>query len=320
MKNSLKHFPSLFLTSILLLSLCSDLAQASTPIDRVVAIAGDEVITQSELDLIIRSRKEAGQPVIGRKGHWKILRRLIEEQLIIKEARRRGIKVTDSELEFAIQDIQVRNRFPDREALKKAVLLDRLSWEQYIENLRRQLTVLKLLSRAVDTRVALSDEALKEYYHGHPEMFRLPDRVRLKQILLRVPEGSDEREVKQVKEEAGKIRAEAQNGADFSQLVRKYSEERNRQADGDLGFFKKGDLSEEIDKVIFSFKAGGITPPVQTPLGIHIFKIETQEPGQIRPFEEVAQSIREKLMVEKTVALRKGWIDDLWARSHVEIK
>jgi len=296
------------------------LSHATTNIDRVVAIAGNEVITQSELDRIIRSRKETGDPVDTAEDQWEILQQLIEEQLLIQEARKKGITVTDEELEFALKDIEKRNKIPDRAALKKAVAMDHMSWQQYVDNLKNQVMAIKLLGREVNAMVSLSDEAIEAYYHDHPEIFGLPDRVKVKQILLRIPKNTSTQIEKQIREKAELIYTEAHSGTDFIQLVQEYSEGREKKQDGDLGFFKKGDLTPKIDAEIFRLKEGEITAPIRTPLGIHIFKIEKQEIGKMRPFETVKDKIKERLISEKTNQLRNQWISDLWKRSFVEIK
>lgn len=320
MKSSLRLFLRKFIVLIMVFVFTSTASRAATPIDRVVAIAGNEVITQSQLDRIIKSREDIGEPVKNADEHWEILRQLIEEQLVFQEAERKGIQVTDEDLEFALKDIETRNQFPSREALKKAVASDYLSWDQYLKNLKNQLMALKLLSREVNATVSLSEETVQSYYRAHPEIFGLPDRVKLKQILLSMPADVSADTEKEIKEKAEKIYIEAQSGTDFTQLVQEYSQGREKAQDGDLGFFKRGDLTPKIDELIFTLKEGEITPPVQTPLGMHIFKVEVQEIGQMRPFESVQQKIKERLIVEETSNLRAKWINDLWKRSFIEIR
>ncbi len=318
MKNSLNLFLSLILFGVSFFFLPH--LMAATPIDRVVAIAGDEIITQSQLDRIIQARKEAGEPLESKTQRWQILRQLIEEQLIVQEARKRGISITDDELEFALRDIENRNRFPDRESFKKAVSMDHLSWEQYVDNLRNQLTALKLLSREVTPSVTLSDEAIKAYYHRHPELFRLPDRVKVSQILLAFPDNPTPNDIKRIKNRADQIYEEIRSGTNFIQMVQKYSDGREKKDGGSLGFFKKGDLTPKIDEVIFHLNEHEISPPIETPLGIHIFKVDVREVGKKKPLETVEQQIKEHIMSQKTADLRTEWIDDLWKKSFIEIK
>lgn len=319
MKSFLKYFNAIFVFVFALMA-AQGLSHAATAIDRVVAIAGKEVITQSQLDRIIRSRKDAGDPVVDSDDHWEILKQLIEEQLLIQEAKRKGISVSEEEVEFALKDIEKRNRIPDRKTLKEAVALDNISWDQYVKNLKNQVMAIKLLSREVNTMVSLNDQTIKAYYHEHPEIFGLPDRVKVRQILLRIPKNTSTKLEKQIKEKAETIYSEAHSGTDFTQLVLEYSEGREKKQEGNLGFFKKGDLTPKIDAELFRLKEGEITAPIRTPLGIHIFKIEIQEIGKLRPFESVKKRIKEKLITEETNALRSKWISDLWKRSFVEIK
>ncbi len=321
MKNYLRPFLNrLGVKALIVLLFGSGIAHATTSIDRIVAIAGNEVITQSELDLIIRVKKEAGEAFDVKNDQWKILRQLIEEQLLIQEARKRGINITEDEIEFALKDIETRNQIPDRDTLKKAVSTDHIPWEEYVKNLRNQLMALKLLSREVNTMISLNDESIQEYYQKHKEIFGRPDRVKLTQILLLVPNDASEMALDRIKEKSEEIFSKARKGTDFHQLVQEYSEGLEKRDGGNLGFFKQGDLNEKIDTVIFSLNEGGITPPIQTALGIHIFKIEIQETGRMQTLKEVKQSIKERLIAEQTTDLRGKWIDNLWKRSYVEIK
>lgn len=299
-------------------------------IDRIVAVVNREVITQSELDEAAHALKksrladpaalnpaaEPGDPSLQRD----LLNQMIEQKLFQQEAKKSGIRVSDAELELALKDIEERNHFPNREALKQAVTRENVSWEKYVEDLRTQLTVLKLMNREIDSNLVITDTDVQAYYDAHPEEFQLPEQIHLKQILIRIPEGASAETVERKRQKAEQVLTEYQKGEDFVRLVEKYSDGSERRAGGDLGAFKKGDLTPEIDRVVFSLKDGEVSPVVQTGLGFHLFKVQVPSNGQKQPFEKVKKQIEEKLLHEQRTALRKKWVDEIWSRSFVEVK
>lgn len=288
-------------------------------IDRVVAIVGEEVITQSDLDRLKRS-KQGPSAKDHPQSHWELTRQLIEERLILQEVKRKNISVSEAELEFALNDIETRNRFPSREAFRQAVALESPSWEAYVASLKSQLLVLKLLNREIDMNISIEPEATLDYYETHPEAFTLPDRVRLKQILLQLPSGAGEAQIETLKQEADALYEDAIKGRPFDQLVHLYSEGPEKAEAGDLGFFNQGDLAPEIDRAVFGRKKGDIVSPIQSPLGFHLFKIEDVERGRREPLDKVQKEIEEKLLSKLRSARQSKWIEGLFERAYIDIK
>ncbi|TAK04366.1 MAG: hypothetical protein EPO39_11645 [Candidatus Manganitrophaceae bacterium] len=303
-------------------------------IDRVVAVVNREVITQSEIDEAAQAvkRSKMGSPAAAalnpsadpsepnRSLEHDLLNQMIEQKLLQQEAKKKGIRVSDGELELALKDIEERNRFPSREALKQAVSQESVPWEKYMEDLRNQLTVLKLMNREVDANLLITDAEIQAYYDGHPEQFQLPEQIRLKQILIRVPAGASTELIERKKGKAEQVLAEARKGEAFERLVNEYSDGSERHAGGDLGAFKKGDLTPEIERAVFSLKDGEISPVVRTDLGFHLFKVQISPDVRKQPFEKVKKEVEEKLINEKRTALRQKWLNEVWSRSFVEVK
>lgn len=327
MKNSFSNFLKPVLWGTLLLVWAVHPAWGAVLIDRIVAVVNREIITQSDLDLAAQSpgmtRLERGQviPDEDRPFYQKaILSLIIEEKLILQEARRKGIRVSDSELDFALSDIERQNKLPDRAALKSAVAQENIAWDQYVGDLENRLIALKLINREVASNMVLNDAEVQAYYQDHPERFKLSDRIRLRQILFRVPEASTAAQIEELRLKAEEVLAEAKKNAAFIRLVQRYSDGPEKENEGDLGFFNKGDLAIEIDQVVFNLREGEVSPLVRTPIGFHIFKVQERQEGRLRPFDRVRPEIEEIVISEKREHLRRKWLDALWDRSFVEIK
>ncbi len=317
LKNKMRR--TVWLALFPLLSLLQGEAAQAVLIDRVVAVVGGELIAQSEVDAV-----KALSPAAADAG---ILNQMIEKRMFIQEARKKGVRVTEAELERALKDIEERNHFPDREALQAAIVQDRLSWETYQENLKEELTVLKLLNLELSPDILLSDGDIKDYYNNHKERFRRMEGLELLQIFLvwTAQERRAYREIEGKESSERLLRAEdlhqrAVSGADFDLLAKQYSEGPESATGGELGLFKRGELSPEIDQVVFNLKAGEVSPVVKTDQGLHIFKVKEHFPGQIKSLESVQQEIREILTEEKRESARTLWMEALRKRTFVEIK
>jgi peptidyl-prolyl cis-trans isomerase SurA len=326
MKNCFISFLNLLLWAGIAFPFLSASPAEGVVIDRVVAVVNREIITQSELDQteqVLKKEKVAGReelsgPLLGQQRD--LLTQLIEKRLILQEAKKKGIKLSDSEMELALSDIQERNRFPNREALKEAIARENLSWEQYVKDLENQLMLLKLMNREVDANIVLTSEEAQSYYNAHPEKFKLPGKIRLKQILFRLPKDESDNGVKPLREKAEQVLSEAKSGEDFDQLAQKYSDGPEKRLGGDLGYFQKGELTPEIDQVVFGLGEGAISPILRSSLGFHIFKVQEAKESDRQSFEKAKREIEEHLLSEKREALRRKWLDELWSHSFVEVK
>jgi len=324
MRHSLKKFPrsrapgfywlGLFFVA---LGLTGSPAGAGVIVDRILAVAGDTLITQSDLDPLLYAKPLPGQ---AKPDPQLLLHRLIKERLMLQEARKRGLQVADEEIEFALNDIQSRNGFPDRASFQEAVSRGDLSWEGYVSDLAGQLLNLKLLGREISSKLKLGENEARSYYEAYPERFELPDRIRLRQLLLRFSPGDSDAIKNGTRAQARKLYEEARQGAAFTQLVEQYSDPRDKRRGGDLGFFQKGVLAPKIEAAVSGLKEKEISEPVESARGIHLFKIEKRESHRKIPFEKVRRDIEAKLLSEKRNVLREKWLENLWERSFVEIK
>jgi len=167
MKSCFINFRNLFLSIGIFFSFLPAASGEGVVIDRVVAVANREIITQSELDQAEQTlKKEKALPKEGEAAlpfnlQRDLLTQLIEKRLILQEAKKKGVRLSDSEMELAFRDIEERNHFPSREAFKEAIAQENLSWEQYVKDLENQLLLLKLMNREIDSHIVLTAEEIQ---------------------------------------------------------------------------------------------------------------------------------------------------------------
>jgi peptidyl-prolyl cis-trans isomerase SurA len=290
---------------------------AAEGVDRIVAVVNGEAITQSDLREAIAKRhanlgavpSDAG--TAGDEQH--ALNELIERRIQLQIALRKGITIAPEEVDRAQRDIQARSGIRTEEALRAELVRYGLTLDQYREDLRQQLLTLKLANREVRSGIILNDQEMMAYYRAHQPDYRLPDEYDLSQILLPVPRPED---APAIRAQAAELVRRLRAGEPFETVARLATPAQS----GELGRLKKGHMLSYIEQAVAALKAGEVSEPIQTAAGVHIFRLNALQTGQVRPYEEVKAEIREALCVERSRQIYDRWLQELRDRALVEIK
>jgi len=167
--------------------------------------------------------------------------------------------------------------------------------EKYTTEAMVKVRYLNFNPDAFRSKVALSNEEVREYYDENLETFKTPKTVEARHILLIVNRDADPETVKKTKERALDILKLAKEGKDFAELAKQYSEGPTRDKGGYLGKFKKEAMVKPFADMAFSLKAGEVSEPVRTQFGWHIIKVEKVNEASITSFEDAKKNIRKKL-------------------------
>jgi peptidyl-prolyl cis-trans isomerase C len=149
------------------------------------------------------------------------------------------------------------------------------------------MAVQRVVGREVHSKIDLGEDALRLAYERGKESWRIPEQVRISEILI--PRGDGGGEAKAL-EAAQKLKA----GTKFEDLVSRYSSGGTRDRAGDLGYVSKGELNPEIDKVVFSLPVGAVSDPIGTKFGWHIVKVVDKMLVSYKPFADVKAEILKK--------------------------
>jgi len=158
----------------------------------------------------------------------------------------------------------------------------------------------------------VSDDELKALYQKNIADFEVPNRVHPEHILL-MTVGKTDAEVDEIKTKANDILAQTKKkGANFEELAKKYSEDPGSKAKGgDLGWIVQGQTVPEFEKAAFSLNKGETSDLIKTQYGFHIIKVLDKEQAHTKPFEEVKDSIRTPLLLQKADQEAAGTADKL---------
>lgn len=232
------------------------------------------------------------------------LSQLIDRQLLLNEAQRRGISVTEAEMQQALDDL--RGNFSSTE-YRDMLVRSGQDPDRWREQLRIRLLNNKVAARIARGKVRISDKEIEEYYLLHLEEYRHPEQLRARQMLL-----SDE-------EQANALRNRLLAGESFAEIAAEYSLSPDREAGGDLGLFARGQLPPEFDEVLFSLTPGRVSTPVKSPYGVHLFLVEKRLAAGVLPREEVSEDIRQHLQKERETELYQQWLQDLRENTEIQI-
>src|SRR5882724_5702374 len=147
--------------------------------------------------------------------------------------------------------------------------------------------------------VQISDDDLKAKYQREIQQYEVPNRVHAEHILF-MTVGKPDAEVDEIKKKAEDVLKQLKKGAKFEDLAKKYSEDAGtKDKGGDLGWLVQGQTVPEFEKAAFSLQKGQISNLVKTQYGFHIIKVMEKETAHTKPFEEVKESLRPKLMLDQ---------------------
>ena len=266
---------------LLLLTWLAPVAQAVQWVDEVVAVAGQDVIPRSELEMqmkiIAGELGAAGGKTPERKLLLKqVLDKMILESLEVQRARGMGIKVDDSQVDQAVRRIAAENQMTlprFRQALRK----EGLDFDSFRERIRRELMISQLQQRIRGAQVNVSDREIDDLLATNQSRQGANKRYRLRHILIAVPEAASAAQLKAAREKAEKLRRRALEGGDFARLAASFSNGANALKGGDLGWRAGDELPTLFADTVRKMKEGEVGPVIQSPSGFHIIKVEKIE-------------------------------------------
>ncbi|HEV8481683.1 MAG TPA: peptidylprolyl isomerase [Candidatus Eisenbacteria bacterium] len=252
--------------------------------DGVAAVVAGEPIFDSEVDEQVYlffmqqgMQPDSTQALAMRKS---ILDRLIDEKLIVQEAKRKQVVVPDSEVDHQVSDAiaDAKQRLGGdagyQAELSKEGISENDLKERYRGEIRRQLLANQLLRKELNLKLEVSPAEAEAYFKANPGDFpKRPEEVGL--AVIQIPIAPESSAVVAAKARAQGLLDRVRKGESFTRVAMEASEDPGTRASGgDLGFFGRGDLDSTFEQVAFHLKPGQISDLVRTPFGYHIIRVE----------------------------------------------
>ncbi len=314
------------LAAIIACLLFSPLPVAAEIMDRVVASIGDDAITAFDVEKeggalfrqIAATAAADERDERLAEARKKVLDSLIEKVLLLREAKRIDISVSDDEVDSAVEKVKTENKLT-QEALLTALAREGITFDRYREEVRAQIVRSKVIDKRVRAVIDVSDEDILIYYERNRDEFSTDEEIRARHILFLVPREAGEERRLAIENRAAEVLALVRAGGDFAELARTYSEGPSAPEGGELGFFRREDMVKAFSRAAFALEKGEISNLVLSPFGYHIIEVLDKRGGTALPFEEISQKIKARLYGEELNREIKAFIEQLKEEENVRI-
>ena len=320
-----KSILSLLLPLSLLAAAPATHAQASAPqtatVDRIVAVVDDDVILKSELD---RAELNVKQQYAGHAAQLppqdvldkQVLERLILARLQLAHAAESGIKVSDAELDLAVQRMAAQNNMTVAQ-MQQQLTADGMTYAEFRKSVHDEIAIQKMQQGVIQGRVAVSDSEIENEiaseHAGGPQ-------VHLAHILIALPENPTPEQIKTAQTKIDGIKELIDQGKmEFSAAAIRYSDSQNALEGGDLGWRSLDEVPPLFTEIIKTMKSGQVTQPIRGASGFQLLKlVETRDAGHAAEAQKVTEYHAQNLMVRVggsvTAEQAKAKIDALRAQ------
>ena len=311
----------------------------------------DTKITQGQFDKALE--KQMGNSMFARMGvdlknnkntflinilKVRVVNDLVTKALLEQEMDKRGIKVSNKDVDDAIKDII--KKVGSKDQLNQILKQNGLTNSEFKEGIKDQVKIKKLADQIQDTTV--SDADAKKYYNENINRFKYPEQVKASHILIAANkkdleelikaenEGRElseaelkakvEERIKEKKAKAEEILSEVKKDpTQFAKIAKEKSEDPGTAPNGgDLGFFAKGRMVPEFEKAAFALKPNSVSGIVQTNFGYHIIYVTDRKEAGQEPFEKVQNDIKQYMQSEKQITLVDNLLESLKKNSTIE--
>lgn len=265
-----------FKHSFYLLGLISTLTMAE-PLDKVIAIVNDGVITASELNkevTIARQQLAATKmPIPSEQALRKqVLQHLIDVDLELQLAKENGLAIDNAELSSTIEKIASNNKL-SLSQMREAVVAQGLSWQTYRENIRKELLINRVQQKAIGKEVTVSPQQVEDYLKIAAEQDKNQYTYHLQNILVPLPEEPSSEQVKDAQRKMSELLQKIKTGSDFSRLAIEQSNDTFSLEGGDLGERHLAELPELFANQVVKMKVGQVAGPLRAGNGLQLIKL-----------------------------------------------
>ncbi len=145
------------------------------------------------------------------------------------------------------------------------------------------------------------------------------EQVRIGHIYLAVTEDMKPEDVKKKEELAKQIKKEIDGGMDFSEAVKKYTEDKNALASGGDMILLKGVAPKAIDEKAFTLAVGKVSDPIKSDIGFHIIKIKEKRAERSISYEDIAKDLAQYLAQQRVQLAMAEYIEELYKKADVKV-
>ena len=299
-------------------------------VEEIIARVNNEIITRSELDKArVAAEEDARQECQGKCTPEQLradiddrqkntLRDLIDQSLLVQRGKDMGINVEPDVIK-KLDQLRQQNKIDSMEDLEKAVTAQGSNWEDFKNNIRNGILTQRVISSEVGSHITIGKDEVGKFYNEHKKEFVRPEQVALREIEVST-EGKKDEELPELKKKAETALKRVKDGEDFGEIAKRFSDSSTAKQGGFLGVYKRGELSKELEDIVFKMKKNELTDVMDTKQGYLVLQVlERYEAGE-QPLDKVENEIMDHLYSERMEPAMRNYLKTLREQSYVVIK
>jgi peptidyl-prolyl cis-trans isomerase SurA len=330
--------------------------KADTVVEEIIARVNNSIITHSDFErskLQLKDEAKQQDPNNAEKDvaekERDVLRDLIDQQLLIDKGKDLGL-TADTELIKKLDEMRKQMNLESLDDLEKAAQAQGISYEDFKQNMRNQIITQQVIGREVGGHLNITKEEEQKFYEEHKSEMEQPEQIRLSEILVSTskpssitpiakadpaappaadaakpaetptpvaPPAADELAAAEAK--ASSLREQIQKGAAFDDVAKKSSDGPSASQGGDLGYFKRGTLSKDLEDRTFAMKAGDITDVIRTKQGFVILKVTEHQQAGIPTMKQMEPRIQDALYYQKLQPALRAYLKKLREEAFIDV-
>lgn len=315
------------------------------PVERIAAVAGDEVILLTEVEerlaqfaqeLAQRGQRLPSDPAALHELRMQIIDRMINDALMVQRAEALDVEVADEEIAGGVDRrlAAIRQNFGSdaefRAELRRVGFgtpdeFRRRLMDQDRRAALQQRLIGKLRQDGKLPPVPVSDAEVERYFNeNRAELPPVPASVSFRQVIVTPRAGEDARQATRAKAES--LLVELRGGGDFALIAKRESmDPGSKDQGGDLGWRRRNEFVQEFENMMLAMPVGQVSPVFETTFGYHILRVDRAQAGEykvrhilLRPPIDSADVQRARAQADSVAMLwRQGTsFDTLAARYH----
>ena len=254
-----------------------ELATKGQLLDRIAAVVNDGVVLNSDLDEQIaivseRMRQQKLELPPQNVLRQQVLERLVVQEIQVQQADRAGVKVSDENLNGALQDVAERNQIP-LQRLPEVLSQQGIDYAAYRQDMRRELQLGILRQHEVLQKISVTPKEIDTFLDRQSKRPNEHAEYNVSHILIAVGQTATPDQLDAAAKKAQDVYQRAKGGEDFGKLAVANSNSQTALEGGALGWRKGGELPTFLTDLVVKLKPGEVSEPLRTPTGFHIVRL-----------------------------------------------
>jgi peptidyl-prolyl cis-trans isomerase SurA len=292
--------------------------------EEILVVVNGHIISRREFQQAVEQgtaalyREFSGQELDSklRSAREKVLQGLIDTYVLGDKAADLGVAIPDDAIRSYVEDLKKQNGFTTDADFERALKGSLgIGLPAYLVRSKQELLKNEVLRREVYSRVAVDEQELLAYYQEHRLEYKLPDRFRVRELVL--PRGATPEAQQETDAKLAQIQEELKKGTSFEALVAQDSAAPSRGTGGDLGWLDTGMLRQDLERTALALKPGQVSAPVQTDSDVYLLQLIAAEQDRTKPFSEVRPVIMERLQEPKAQNAIETYLQSLRIRANI---